>query len=277
MATIAVKNIDGIASGNGSTSDPEILIDESDLPVAITAVIHKETSPPPSSRVAFLKSLLAALSAFLQAQYNIMILTPSPKDIEWGGPLKGKVSGLEPLEVEIDGDKAEFKVLVFEEGKYLRKGKSDDGNFVYAPETAHAKKNVNVQIEFVKQQKKKTEGVPRAEDLKKKSMTYGVNGKHEDPDEDEDEEDDEEDEEEYDEDEDADEGSEDGEEYDEDEASQEEEDDEEGDEDGVSELDEDEDAGIGSEDEGVSDLDEEDETEGKSPTGPERERERAPN
>ena len=173
MAAIVLKTL------AGAIDAPQMLVDAAQAVTSIMDTVREEARKIAEQnrqddndfniRKNFLENAVAAINNLLQGQYNIMLLTDQEKDIEWGGPLKGRLLPMDLVEVEVGGGrKVNFQVMVFDEGKYLRKGKWEEDSISWYPDSAKMWKDVNMHIEFSPQPKKSTDGVPTRDELKKK-------------------------------------------------------------------------------------------------------------
>ena len=181
VGRIALKNIAGDAvGGTGSPDAPQMLTEAADAVNTIMNVAREQAAKIKEQqrqddnefniRKNFLENAIAAINDLLQGQYNIMVLTDQEHDIEWGGPLKGRLLPMDLLEVDIgNGKTVNFQVIVFDSGKYLRKGKWEEDSISWYPDSAKMWKDVNMHLEFSDQPKKPTDGVPNKEDLQKQA------------------------------------------------------------------------------------------------------------
>ena len=179
MASVVLKNIAGAAGGSGSSDAPQMVVEAAQAVSTIMDIFREQARKIAEEnrqddndfniRKNFLENAVAAINDLLQGQFNIMVLTDQEHDIEWGGPLKGRLLPMDLVEVEIsNGRKVNFQVMVFDEGKYLRKGKWEEDSISWYPDSAKMWKDVNMHIEFSAQPKKPTDGVPTRDELTKK-------------------------------------------------------------------------------------------------------------
>ena len=179
---IALKNLAGAGGGTGATDAPQMLVNTAKAVTSIMDTFREEGQKIAAQalqdnndfniRKNFLDNAVGAISDLLQGQYNIMVLTDQEHDVEWGGPLKGRLLPMQLLDVQISGGKTvNFQVIVFDSGKYLRKGKWEEDSIKWFPDSAKMWKDVNMHLEFSPQPKKPTDGVPTLDDLQKNAAT----------------------------------------------------------------------------------------------------------